>query len=94
MNKYYPYKSNKPDKKYFIITKDNKKVYFGAAGMSDFPHHKDEERKQRYINRHKANEKQFWNKSGIDTASFWSRFLLWNKPTKNESYKYIKNKYL
>ena len=94
MKHYYPYKSNKPDKKYFIITKDNKKVYFGAAGMSDFPHHKDEERKQRYINRHKANEKQFWNKSGIDTASFWSRFLLWNKPTINESYQYIKNKYL
>ena len=25
------------------------KVYFGAAGMSDFTKHKDEARKQRYI---------------------------------------------
>ena len=85
MLKYYPYKSDKPDKKYFIITKDNKKVYLGAAGMSDFTIHKDEERKQRYIYRHKKNEKQYWNKSG---------FLLWEKPTINESYQYIKNKYL
>ena len=32
MKYYYPYKSDKPDKKYYIITKDNKRVYFGAAG--------------------------------------------------------------
>ena len=25
MNKYYPYKSDKPNKKYYIITNDNKK---------------------------------------------------------------------
>ena len=36
MNKYYPYKSDKPNKKYYIITNNNKKVYFGAAGYSDF----------------------------------------------------------
>ncbi len=49
MKIYYPYPSDKPEKKYYIITKDNKRVYFGAAGMSDFTIHKDEERKQRYI---------------------------------------------
>jgi hypothetical protein len=53
MIKYYPYKSDKPNKKYFIITNDNKKVYFGQASASDFTIHKDEARKQRYINRHK-----------------------------------------
>ena len=94
MIKYFPYKSDKPTKKYYIITSNNKKIYFGQESASDFTIHKDEERKQRYINRHKANEKQYWNKSGIDTASFWSRFLLWEKPTINESYQYIKNKYL
>jgi len=61
--------------------------------MSDFTQHKDEERKQRYINRHKKNESKFWNKSGIDTSSFWARFLLWEKPTINESYEYIKKKF-
>ena len=94
MKHYFPYKSDKPNKKYYIITSNNKKIYFGQESASDFTIHKDEERKQRYINRHKANEKQYWNKSGIDTASFWSRFLLWEKPTINESYQYIKNKYL
>ena len=49
MKYYFPYQSDKAEKKYFIITKDNKRVYFGAAGMSDFTKHKDEERKQRYI---------------------------------------------
>ena len=90
MNKYFPYKSDKPDKKYYIITSNNKKIYFGLASASDFTIHKDEERKQRYINRHKKNEN--WNDK--DTAGFWSRWLLWNKPTISESYQYIKNKYL
>ena len=35
MIKYKPYKSDKPDKKYYIITNDNKKVYFGQAGAMD-----------------------------------------------------------
>ena len=91
MIKYYPYKSDKPNKKYFIITKDNKKVYFGQAGASDFTIHKDEERKQRYINRHKKNESKFWNDP--DTASFWALNLLWNKPTIKESYNDIKRRF-
>ena len=91
---YYPYKSDKPEKKYYIITKSEKKVYFGAAGMSDFTIHKDEDRKNRYIKRHEKNESKFWNKSGIDTPSFWSRFLLWEKPTIKESYQDIKRKFL
>ncbi len=78
MLKYHPYKSDKPGIKYYIITESNKKVYFGQAGASDFTHHKDQQRKQRYIKRH-TNEN--WLKSGIDTAGFWSRWLLWNKPT-------------
>jgi hypothetical protein len=31
MKYYFPYPSDKPEKKYYIITKDNKRVYFGAA---------------------------------------------------------------
>jgi Tfp pilus assembly protein FimT len=86
MKKYFPYKSDRPDKKYFIITNDNKKIYFGQASASDFTLHKDEARKQRYINRHKKNEN--WNNK--DTAGFWSRWLLWEKPTIKESYDNIK----
>ncbi len=43
-----------------------------------FTIHKDEAKKQRYTDRYKKNEFKYWNKSGIDTASFWSRFLLWH----------------
>ena len=89
MIKYYPYKSDKPEKKYYIITNSDKKVYFGAAGMSDFTKHKDEARKQRYIDRHKKNEN--WNNK--DTAGFWSRWLLWNKPTIKASYEDIKKRF-
>jgi hypothetical protein len=67
------------------------KVYFGQAGASDFTIHRDEARKQRYINRHQNNEK--WTKSGIDTAGFWSRWILWHKPTIKESYMAIKKRF-
>ena len=87
MIKYFPYKSDKPNKKYYIITNNNKKVYFGAAGMSDYTLHKDEARKQRYINRHK-NESKFWHDP--DTASYWALKYLWSYPTKEEAYKHIK----
>lgn len=89
---YYPYISDKPNKKYFIITSNNKKIYFGSAGMSDYTIHKDPERKQRYINRHQSREN--WTKSGIDTAGFWSKHLLWNLPTIKASYDDIKKRFL
>ena len=89
MLKYHPYKSDKPGKKYYIITNDNKKVYFGAAGYEHFSSgHKDEARKQKYNNRHKKNEN--WSKSGIDTAGWWSLKYLWSYPTKEEAYNHIK----
>ena len=92
MIKYYPYAANDGKHKYYIITESGRKVYFGATGYSDFTIHKDEARKERYITRHK--NKENWTKSGIDTAGFWSRWYLWNKPTKQQSYNYIKSHFL
>ena len=92
MKQYYPYPANDGRHKYYIITKSGRKVLFGAAGYSDFTKHKDEDRKQRYISRHKNNEN--WSKSGIDTAGFWSRWLLWNLPTIKDSYNDIKRRFL
>lgn len=71
-------RSTKPDKKYMVIV-DGKTIHFGANGMSDYTKHKDPERKQRYCDRHKRREN--WTASGIQTAGFWSRWLLWNKQT-------------
>lgn len=80
----YLRKSTRKDKKY-MVTIDNKSVHFGASGYSDYTKHKDNERKQRYIKRHKSREK--WGKSGIKTAGFWARWILWNKPTFSGSVK-------
>ena len=91
MNKiYYPYPANDGKHKYYIITKSGKKVKFGAIGYSDFTQHKDEARKQRYINRHK-NGNENWNDK--DSAGAWSRWLLWNKPSIKESYADIKRRF-
>lgn len=68
-----------------------KNVKFGAVGYDDFTKTKDKEQKERYLNRHKKNEN--WDKSGIDTAGFWSKNLLWNKPTVTASLNDIKKKY-
>ena len=72
-------KSKKPDKKYDARIDGSKTVSFGQKGASDFTKHKDTERKNRYIDRHKKNEN--WNASGAKTAGFYSKHVLWNKPT-------------
>ena len=87
MKFYYPYKADDGKHKYYIITKSGRKVFFGAAGYSDFTKHKDEDRKQRYISRHK-NEAKFWNDP--DTSSYWALKYLWTYPTKKEAYINIK----
>ena len=92
MKEYYPYPANDGKHKYYIITKSGRKVLFGAAGYSDYTKHRDEARKQRYIDRHKNNEN--WGKSGIDTAGFWSKWLLWHLPTIKDSYNDIKKRFL
>ena len=76
-------KSKNPDKKYDARIDGKKTVSFGSAGMSDYSIHKDPERKQRYIDRHKKNE----NWSDPTTAGYLSRWILWNKPTISESIK-------
>jgi len=56
-------------------------VRFGAAGMSDFTLNKDEDRKQRYLDRHKKNEN--WNDKF--SAGALSRWILWNKTSLSAS---------
>ena len=86
----YIKKSNKDTKKYMVFV-DGKTIHFGANGMSDYTKHKDTERLKRYIQRHKTREN--WNKSGIKTAGFWSRWLLWNKPSITASKANISSKF-
>lgn len=87
-------KSTKKEKKMMAIfenckTGRIKTTHFGAAGMSDYTIHKDPERKQRYLNRHKKNEN--WNDP--TTAGSLSRWILWNKPSLKASINDFKNKF-
>ena len=83
-------KSRRAGKKYEAEV-DGKTVAFGAAGYSDFTQHKDEERKERYIARHRKRED--WMRSGIRTAGFYAKHVLWNKPTIAESVKDLNQKF-
>ena len=65
--------SSRKDKKYMLITPENKKFHFGAYGMSDYTIHKDDKRKQLYIARHN-NSREDWAK--INPGSL-SRYILW-----------------
>ena len=74
--------STQKDKKFMAIFYDDdgkkkKTTHFGAKGMSDFTIHKDKERKERYLDRHRKREN--WN--SFMTAGSLSRWILWNKPT-------------
>lgn len=78
-------RSPKKDKKFMVVTPSGKKIYFGATGYSDYTKHKDIERKERYVTRHRRNEK--WGLDGVLTAGFWARWVLWNKPSLEASIK-------
>ena len=64
-------------------------IHFGASGMSDFTKHKDPQRKERYLKRHKKNEN--WNNPL--TAGALSRWILWNKPTLKASIEDFENRF-
>lgn len=81
--------STRKNKKYDVYKDDKYITSFGALGYEDYTIHKDEERKKRYIQRHKKNEN--WNDP--NTAGFWALNLLWNKPTIKESIKDIENRF-
>jgi len=69
----------------------NRTIQFGAKGYTDRTLGASDEKKKEYITRHKSREN--WTKSGLYTAGFWSRWLLWNKPTIQESLKDIKKRF-
>jgi hypothetical protein len=73
--------------KYVAVFDDGEEVEFGALGYEDFTTHGDNRRKKLYLARHRKREN--WNDP--KTAGALSRWILWNKPTLEESIKsYIK----
>lgn len=77
-------KSSQPSKKFQVTiynpkTERTRTVHFGAVGYSDYTIHKDYDRMQRYTIRHQKRED--WTKRGVYSAGFWSKWILWNKPS-------------
>ena len=79
---YLLYESRRANKKFSIVSPETaSEVHFGDSSYEDFTQHGDEERKKNYLKRHRARE----NWDDPKTAGFWSRWLLCNKPSLNES---------
>lgn len=70
-------KANDGKHKYTAVFDDGKEVSFGATGYSDYTIHKDEARKERYLDRHRKNEN--WNDP--QTPGSLSKHLLWGDTT-------------
>jgi hypothetical protein len=90
-------KSKYPNKKFTIILyhaddgKKRKTLQIGQAGAEDFTLGASETKKNSYIKRHQARENH--GISGITTRGFWSRWLLWDKPTITEAINNIEKKF-
>lgn len=73
--------SPKKEKKYRVtFTESGKHVDFGQKGYSDYTIHKDPQRMKRYLGRHRKMGEN-WSLSGKYSAGWWSRWLLWSKPS-------------
>lgn len=83
------------DKKFSAVffDKEGKKlktVRFGQFGASDYTQHHDKERMKRYVDRHEKRED--WTRAGKYTPGFWSKHLLWSKPSFTDALKLTERK--
>lgn len=86
------HRSTAKGKKYVAVIQDDDKLHtvqFGAKGYQDFTQHNDEDRKKRYLARHKKRED--W--TDPLTAGFWSRWVLWNLPSLKDSIEDTKKRF-
>jgi hypothetical protein len=77
------FQANDNKHKLVAVFDDGDRVPFGAFSYSDYTLHKNLERKKRYLMCHRKNED--WNNP--KTPGALSRWILWNKPTLEESIK-------
>ena len=69
---------------YTYVARDGSRTtHFGARGYEDYTTHRDEKRRRNYLSRHASRED--WGRSGLMTAGWLSRHLLWEKPTLKEA---------
>lgn len=85
-------RSHIPTKKFdanLIVDGRKKVVPFGAVGYTDYTLSKDPKTKERYLTRHKRRED--W--TNPLTAGFWSRWYLWNLPSRDASETQLRAKF-
>ena len=88
----YITKSKRKNKKYDVLDSDKIKIIsFGDSRYQDYTIHKDSERKTNYLSRHKTNEN--WSLTGIHSAGFYSRWILWNKTTLDNSIRDVNQRF-
>jgi hypothetical protein len=86
--------SDRKDKRYAVtvtFSGKNITIHFGSPNYENYTIHKDHNRKINYLKRHAPRED--WTISGISSAGFWSRWLLWNKPSIDESLKDMEKRF-
>ena len=64
---------------------------FGDSRYQDYTIHKDSDRKTNYLSRHKTNEN--WSVTGIKSAGFYSRWILWNKKDLDNSIRDVNQRF-
>jgi hypothetical protein len=93
-------KSKRKNKKYVVSFNHNNRHYnvnFGGIKENGEPYedyltHKDKDRRDRYIKRHKAESRRWIHKKeNLIYPSYWSRWLLWEKTNIRDAIKYIEN---
>ena len=82
--------SKNKNKKFMAEVDGKKKIHFGDSRYEDYTIHKDDKRKENYINRHSGED---WSKSNIASAGFMSRYILWEKPTIQQAINNLNSKY-
>ena len=88
----YITKSTRKNKKYDLLDSNKKYLLsFGDSIYSDYTMHKDPQRQANYSSRHK--KMRDWSKSGIYTAGFWSKRLLWNLPALTTSIRDVNKRF-
>jgi Family of unknown function (DUF5754) len=68
---------------------DGKVVHFGATGYEDYTMHKDPERRERYLTRHRDSE--HWNDP--QTPGCLSRYILWEKTSRSAAVSAFKKRF-
>jgi hypothetical protein len=88
-NKVIVRRSPNPKKKWRVTFSNGTSVNFGATGYENYTEHQNLTRRARYIARHQKRE--HW--TAMRTAGFWSRWLLWEKPTMRAAANEITSKF-